>query len=453
MAIHAHDVLLPAGWRSDVRLKIAGGRIASIETGVPPQPGDERHHALVAAMPNLHSHAFQRAMAGLAEMRGPTSDSFWTWRERMYRFALAVEPDDLAAIAAQLYVEMLESGFSRAGEFHYLHHARDGRPYADVGEMAVRIAEASEAAGIALTLLPVFYAHGGFGGRAPLAEQRRFICDIDLYARLVERSRQIMRPLAGSGLGVAPHSLRAVTMEELSVVAALATGGPCHIHVAEQEREVQDCLAWGGARPVETLLDGADVDARWCLVHATHMTEAETRRLARSGAVAGLCPITEANLGDGVFPAPVFMQEGGRYGIGSDSNVQVGVGDELRQLEYSQRIATRSRNVMRQSPGSTGRALYESALSGGNVALGVDCPGIAARAPADLVSLDLSRAPGISGDAILDGWIFARSVAVDCVWVAGHKRVVDGRHVRREPIARRFAETLQRLLLDDRTNG
>ena len=331
--IHARQALLADGWARDVRLRVEDGRIAAVEAGAPPAPDDERHDAILPGLPNLHSHAFQRGMAGLAETRGPGSDSFWSWRTVMYRFALSMTPEDVEAVAAQLYVEMLEAGFTRVGEFHYLHHDRDGGRYGDVAEMAARIAAAASATGMALTLLPVFYAHAGFGGTPPGEGQRRFINDRDSYMALLERCRALTAALPEGVTGVAPHSLRAVTPQELAEVVAMAGEGPIHIHIAEQVKEVEDSIAWSGRRPVEWLLDNQPVDARWCLIHATHMTQDVTQGMARAGAVAGLCPVTEANLGDGTFPAPGFLAAGGRYGVGSDSNVLIGLPDELRQLE------------------------------------------------------------------------------------------------------------------------
>ena len=452
MAIHAKAALLEGGWANDVRLELAGGRLSRLEAGVAPQPGDERHAVIVPGMPNLHSHAFQRAMAGLAEQRGPRADSFWTWRELMYRFALSMTPGDVEAVAAQVYVEMLEAGFTRVGEFHYLHHDTDGRPFTDIGEMAVRIGAAAAETGIGLTLLPVFYAHSGFGGATPSVSQRRFINNVDGFIRLLERSREIVRDLPGSVVGVAPHSLRAVTQEELAAVVAMAGEGPIHIHVAEQVREVDECIAWSGARPVEWLLGQQQIGQNWCLIHATHMTDAETHVLAASGAVAGLCPITEANLGDGIFPAADFIAAGGAVGVGSDSNVLIGLGDELRQLEYSQRLAGRARNVLGGPDRSTGRQLFDAALAGGSQALAAG-GGLAEGSPADFVALDLAYAPWLTGDDVLDGWIFSRTVAVDCVWVAGRKRVEAGRHADREAIATRFAATMRTLTAKNRHAG
>jgi formiminoglutamate deiminase len=441
-------LLTPQGWRRDVSVAIENGLIASASPAGAPQATDERHAIGLPGMPDLHSHAFQRGMAGLAEIRGPAADNFWTWRELMYRFALTMGPEDVEAVAAQLYVEMLEAGFTRVGEFHYLHHDTDGRPYANVAELAERIAAAAETTGIALTLLPVFYAHANFSGVAPTPGQRRFICDIDLFARLLEASRTAVATLPGANIGVAPHSLRAATPAELAEVASLADGGPIHMHIAEQVKEVEDCVAWSGARPVEWLLGHVEVDRRWCLIHATHMTEGETRALASSGATAGLCPITEANLGDGIFNGPAFAAGGGRYGIGSDSNIMIGVADELRQLEYAQRLRDRARNVMATDGGSTGRALFDAALAGGAAALGAAPAGLVPGAPADIVSLRADHPALVArdGDAILDAWIFAGGRdLVDCVWARGVKRVAGGRHVSHDSVFPRFRAAIERV--------
>ena len=446
-ALFAESALLPEGWANGVRIEAAGGRIASVKAGAKAKAGDDRVAILLPGMPNLHSHAFQRGMAGLAETRGPGADSFWSWREVMYRFALSMTPDHVEAVAAQLYAEMLEAGFTRVGEFHYLHHDVDGRPFADIAEMAGRIAAAATETGIGLTLLPVFYAHSGFGGQNPTEGQRRFINDLKGFARLIESSRKAVESIPEAVVGVAPHSLRAVMPKELAAVTALAPDGPIHIHAAEQMREVEDCIEWSGARPVEWLLANAGVDARWCLIHATHMTEAETKQMARAGAIAGLCPITEANLGDGTFPGRRFAAKGGRYGIGSDSNVLIGVSDELRQLEYSQRLVRQARNVLAKSGQSNGRALFDAAVAGGGIALGMGEGGLAEGAPADFVSLDPAHPTlaGKKGDAILDAWIFANGAKVDKVWVRGKKLVEGGRHLRRDAIAKRFRNAMMEL--------
>jgi len=440
-SLFADNVLLPSGWHSDVRLEFVGNRIAAIEIGEPARNGDEMHQIVLPGMANVHSHAFQRAMAGLAETRGKGSDSFWTWRDTMYGFAVNMTPDHLEAIAAQLYVEMLEAGFTRVGEFHYLHHDQDGHPYDDIAELAERIAAASQTAGIALTLLPVFYAHSGFGGLPPSLGQRRFINSLDGFAVLLERCREITGRLSGANLGIAPHSLRAVTPQELEAVVSMAPHGPIHIHVAEQVKEVQDCIAWCAARPVEWLLSRAEVNERWCLVHATHMSDTENRDLALSGAVAGLCPITEANLGDGTFDAPRFVGNGGRFGVGSDSNVFISLKAELKQLEYSQRLAKRGRNIIALPGRSNGRFLFDMAMEGGATAT-CSTAGLIPGGYADFMTLDCSAAHHLKRDQILDNWIFAHDVRVDCVWAQGHKVVAGGRHIYRNTVAERFGKAM-----------
>ncbi len=423
----------------DVR---ADGSIASVT----PQSGEsaERLTGLVVpGMPNLHSHAFQRAMAGLAERAGPAGDNFWRWREVMYRFLAVLTPEDIEAIAGQLYVECLQHGYTSVAEFHYLHNAPDGTRYADPAELAHRIVAAAHTAGIGLTLLPVLYCHSQFGGAPPSEAQRRFIMAPDAYATLCQS-------LAGeTRLGVAPHSLRAVTPEELAAAIAIAGDKPIHIHIAEQEKEVADCLAWSGARPVAWLLDHAPVDHRWCLVHATHMDDGERRRLASSAAVAGLCQTTEANLGDGIFPLRAFLAEGGRFGIGSDSNVCTSPVEELRWLEYIRRLEARARNVTETRPGaSVATSLYTRALAGGAQALGRGASAIAPGGLADLVVLDTGHPAlvGRSGDAILDAWLFSgNSTPVRDVMVAGQWLVRDGVHRAQQAVATTFARTMRRL--------
>ncbi|HUD93854.1 formimidoylglutamate deiminase [Sphingobium sp.] len=442
-------LLLPDGWGRNVRVALAGGRIAAVEPGARPAAGDERHRCGLPGMPNLHSHAFQRGMAGLAERRGPTDDSFWTWRDIMYRFVDRMTPDDVRIIATLAYVEMLESGFSRVGEFHYLHHDREGRRFADIAEMCGAIVAAAADSGIGMTLLPVLYSHAGFGAQPPQPAQARFINDMDGYARLLDRADVHARTLPDAVVGVAPHSLRAVSPDQLRDLAALAKGRPVHIHIAEQLKEVDDCLAWSGQRPVEWLLDHVDVDDRWCLVHATHMTDAETQAMARSGAVAGLCPITEANLGDGLFPVEAFLEAGGRYGVGSDSNILIDCAEELRLLEYGQRLTRRGRNMMARGAGrSTGADLHAGALAGGAAALGV-AGGIAVGLSADIISLDLDH-PSLAhrqDDAITDSFVFAAGrSAIDCVWRHGTKLVRGGRHRIRDRVVRDYGRVLERLI-------
>ncbi|WP_285017543.1 formimidoylglutamate deiminase [Novosphingobium sp. fls2-241-R2A-195] len=441
--------LLPEGWARDVRVTLEQGRIAALEADTERLPEDERHPCALPGMPNLHSHAFQRGMAGLAEQRGPANDSFWTWREIMYRFVQRMTPDDVRAIAAMAYVEMLEGGFTRVGEFHYLHHDREGGAFADVAQMSAAVLAAAGDTGIGMTLLPVLYSYAGFGAQPPSDAQARFINDLDRYARLFEGAQAHARALPDAVVGVAPHSLRAVSPDQLRDLEPLAKARPVHIHIAEQVKEVDDCLAWSGRRPVEWLLDNAEVDGRWCLVHATHMTKSETVAAARSGAVAGLCPITEANLGDGLFPVEGFLQAGGRYGIGSDSNVLIDAAEELRLLEYGQRLTRRARNVMaRESGRSTGADLYAGALTGGAAALGVG-GGIAVGLPADIVSLNLDHPAMVhrAGNAITDSFVFAAGrSAIDCVWRHGDKLVSEGRHHARDRVVRDYAKVLETLI-------
>lgn len=440
---HFDQALLPGGWATDVAVTVQGGLMVAIDAGVPAERDAERHAIALPGLPNLHSHAFQRGMAGLAEVNRGGDDSFWSWRETMYRFVGRLTPDHLRAIAAQAYVEMLETGFTRVGEFHYLHHDIGGGAFADPAAMSRAIFEAAAETGIALTHLPVFYAHAGFGGLAPGEGQRRFVHDVDGYARLLEALRPSLATLPDAVLGVAPHSLRAVTPEELAVVATLGDS-PIHIHMAEQVKEVEDCIAWSGARPVQWLLDHVDVDRRWCLVHATHMTDDEAGRAASSGAVAGLCPITEANLGDGIFPAVPFLAAGGAWGVGSDSNILIDASEELRLFEYGQRLAHRRRNRLAPTGASVGDTLYRSAAAGGARALGAPA-GLAIGNPADFVTLDRDH-PALAErrEALLtDGWVFAAGrQAIDGVWRRGHRLVTAGRHGERERIAARYRQVL-----------
>jgi formiminoglutamate deiminase len=446
--------LLPTGWAARVQLTVESGIISALQPGVSPAVTDERGAIAVPGLGNIHSHGFQRGMAGLTEHRASGEDDFWSWRTLMYRFLDRLTPDDVQAITAQAYAEMLQGGFTRVGEFHYLHHDPAGRPYQRLGEMASRIVAAAEVTGIGLTLLPVWYAHGGFGGAAPTPGQRRFLNDPDRFARLLAESGEAIACLPDARLGVAPHSLRAVTPEELRSIVPLAGPGGVHIHAAEQMKEVDDCLAWSGKRPVEWLLDEVGLDERWRLIHATHLTPDETRRLAASGAVVGLCPVTEANLGDGIFPAQAYLSSGGALGVGTDSNVVIDGAQELRILEYGQRLTRRARNVLAapERP-STGATLFTAALAGGQQALGdlaLGAPtGLAVGASADIVALDRDHPAliGRSGDALLDGWIFAGDArCVETVWRGGKRVVERGRHRDATAIGAAYAATLNRLL-------
>ena len=448
-SFHCASVLLPEGWASNARLTVTKGAFARIERDVPAGPADQRIAVALPGMPNVHSHGFQRGMAGLTEYRGPAADNFWSWRELMYRFVARMTPEDLQAVTAFAYVEMLESGFTRVGEFHYVHHDPEGRAYTDPAEMAARVCAAAEETEMGLSLFPVFYAHGNFGGAAPTPGQRRFVTDLDAFTKLLDGARRALRALPDAHLGVAPHSLRAVTPAQLREVISLGGAGPIHIHAAEQWREVEECVQWSGARPVEWLLDHAPVDRRWCLVHATHLNASELSRLAASGAVAGFCPVTEANLGDGIAPARGLIDAGGAFGIGTDSNVLIGVSEELRQLEYCQRLRDRVRNVIGAADSrSTGRALLGGAVRGGARSLGI-AAGIVEGASADFVSLDVGAADFAHRheDALLDTFIFSGGGGgIDGVWRAGRQVVARGRHVKRDSIDARYRAALGHLL-------
>ena len=446
MKVFARAALLPDGWADDVLINIgADGSIASVTANAQLDGAEVAAGPLVPGVPNLHSHAFQRALAGRTGGGSATGDSFWTWRQAMYAFVDRVDADAFEAIAAQAYVEMLKAGYTAVAEFHYVHHDPTGRPYADPAELARRVVAAATDTGIALTLLPVFYAHAGFGGAPSTAGQRRFTHTVDSYARLVGLLARDAQA-GGVTLGVAPHSLRAVTPDELAaVVALLGAGAPIHIHAAEQVREVADCVAWSGARPVEWLLDHAGVDDRWCVVHATHMTAEETTRLAASGAIAGLAPTTEADLGDGTFPARAFLGAGGAFGIGSDSNTIVDPFAELRQLEWSQRLALLERNVLVGNGTPVGQSLYMKAARGGAAALAHAAGAIATGMRADFVVLNgddpaLAEAPR---EAVIDAAIFGPCRRpVKNVMIAGRWTVREGRHPREDEVFTRYRKAM-----------
>ncbi len=451
--LHLAQALLPEGFADGVTLTIGDGVIRQVAVDTKPPAGSQRLPGLtLPGMPNLHSHAFQRGMAGLAEHRGSAEDSFWTWREVMYRFLDRLDPDDVQAIAAQAFVEMLEGGFTALAEFHYLHHDKDGRPYADIAAMAGAIAAAADETGLGLTLLPVLYRFGNFGNAPPVHGQRRFVNDRDAYLRLIEASEIALKPLPDVRLGVAPHSLRAVALDDLDWLASLRPDAPVHIHVAEQMREVEDSLKLTGRRPVELLMESTQLGPRWCLIHATHLTDAERDGIAASGAVAGLCPITESSLGDGIFDGVRYARAGGLFGVGSDSNIQIDAGSELRQLEYSQRLRDRRRALFAEADASTGVALWRGACMGGARACGRDIGAIAVGCRADLVTLDADHPAlvGRDGAAALDSAIFAaNALPVREVRVGGRLLVSDGRHQARETIRKRFGATMRRLLARD----
>lgn len=446
---HCKHALTPDGWAQNVILRTGpDGLIESITEDAAAGQDAVQLACVLPGLSNLHSHAFQRGMAGLSEHRGPGDDSFWTWRDVMYRFNDHLQPEDVETIAAMAYCEMIESGFTRVAEFHYLHHAPGGETYEDRAEMAGRIVSAARTCGIGLTLLPVFYRWAGFGQAAPEHGQRRFVNTPDSYADLIAASRKHLDSYPGSRLGIAPHSLRAASMDDIRLIRPLAGSGPVHIHIAEQVREVDDCEAATGARPVNHLLDNHDVDAAWCLVHATHLTPQETERLAGSGAIAGLCPQTEANLGDGLFPMLAYRAAGGRYGIGTDSHIRIDAAEEIRLLEYGQRLMHRGRNLISNPAESTGRTLLSEAVAGGAQACGIDCPALRPGAPADFVELDLAsdRLAGRSGDNVIDSWIFSGDGRqLRSAYVSGKQVVSDGAALARPSISRAFRQTMAAL--------
>ncbi|MGJ8546832.1 MAG: formimidoylglutamate deiminase [Sulfitobacter sp.] len=448
--IFAKQARLPGGWAQDIRITLARGRIAQIETGGAAQPGDTAVDTLLPALGNLHSHSFQRAMAGMSEYRMAGKDSFWTWRELMYRFTAHLTPEQVEAIAAFVFLEMQEAGYASVGEFHYLHHQPGGAAYADLGELSARIAAAAQRAQIGLTHLPVLYSYGGAAKQPLEPGQARFGNSVDRFNDLVLRAKHAVADLPEDCIvGIAPHSLRATSPNDLARLLAAHGAGPVHIHIAEQPKEVADIRAWLGARPVEWLLGNAPVGADWCLIHATHMTADETANLAGSGAVAGLCPVTEANLGDGPFNGPDYLKAGGAFGVGSDSNVLISLTEELRTLEYSQRLRDLARNVMVVGEGSVGETLYLGAAKGGAQALGRGAGEIAPGALADLVAID-SDAPALCAlrrEQLLDGLVFAaKDDVVTDVWSAGRHAVQARRHVKRDEIVADYRAAMQSLM-------
>lgn len=448
--IWADLVLTSDGWRSGVTLEIDRGRILRMKSDT--SPAGYRAGLLLPAPANGHSHAFQRAMAGLSEHRGPNKDSFWTWRSLMYRFLEHLTPEQVCNVAAYAQMEMLEAGFGASVEFHYLHHQQDGTPYTNLGEMSAQICVAAGESGIGLTLLPVHYQYGGCD-RRPLSQgQRRFGNTPDRFSRLVEDARGALTCLPDDArIGVAPHSLRAVATDDLTDIVALADGGPVHMHLAEQLAEVEEVHAALGARPVSWALNNLALGASWSLIHCTQMTARETTDLAATGATVGLCPLTEANLGDGVFDGVRYLDAGGRFAIGSDSNIRISLSEELRQFETSQRLRDNSRAALATEVHTTGRRLLEDAAAGGAQAAGRGSGRIEEGAYADLLALDAGHPDlaGLPGDAAIDTFVFAGGPEmVQDVWSAGRHLVQGGRHIRRNAITRAYKAAVLPLRAD-----
>jgi formimidoylglutamate deiminase len=434
----AREALLPSGWAKDVLLSVDQGEIVAVEAGA--AGANPLAGPVLPGMANLHSHAFQRAMAGLTEARGPAGDDFWSWRELMYRFVERLTPDQAQVIAHQLYIELLRQGYTAVAEFHYVHRP-DGLLQAHL--------DAAHEAGIAITLLPSVYRWGGFG-RRPLEErQRRFERDTASVLQACDALKIRMTPEVR--IGVAPHSLRAVDPDALSeLVKGIDEETPIHIHASEQTREVDECVAALGARPVRWLLDNLPINRRWCVVHATHLAKDEVQGLAASGAVAGLCPSTEANLGDGIFPLPAYRAAGGRYGVGGDSHVSRNPAEELRLLEYFQRLSVRKRNlVVTEKSKSAGTTLWLEAAAGGAQALGRRMGALAPGLRADFVVLDGEHPDlaGRSGEAIADALVFSGSGdLVRDVMVGGRWVVQQKHHAAEEAAASRYKDALKNLL-------
>lgn len=442
----ADTALLPSGWATDVRITIGGdGRISDVQRGVSEE--GTRVPLLLPAPTNVHSHAFQRAMAGLTERRGPDpSDSFWTWRQLMFRFLDRLTPDHVEAITAFVQMEMLEAGYACSAEFHYLHHQPGGMPYDNLAEMSERVAAAAAQSGIGLCLLPVHYQFGGCDGRALGPGQIRFGNDLTRFQALHEGAVAALGALPeDTSHGVAPHSLRALEADDLRAYGQHFPSGPIHMHLAEQAPEVDEVQAFWGARPVEWALDNMEIDARWCLIHCTQMTPSETMRLARTKAVAGLCPITESSLGDGIFDGIRWTVAGGAFAVGSDSNIRIALAEELRTLDYSQRLRDGTRAALASADKSTGRRMYDGILQGGARAVQRDSGRIEVGAFADLLALDTSSEHlwGRERDTALDAWIFAGDDRlVTDVWSAGRHVVQGGQHRARPAIVAAYKRTI-----------
>ncbi len=450
--IYCHRVLLADGWKEHVVLGIgASGFIESLGTGTQSEADVILQGTVIPGMPNLHSHGFQRMMAGMTGAHRQHADSFWGWREAMYRLANKITPEQVEDCMAWVFAEMLTAGYTSCAEFHYLHHQPGGTSYDQRAELSLRVLAAANSAGLGLCLLPVLYCASGFGQHSTSAEQARFSHSLDGYLDLLQDCKQAVRGQVLHRVGIAPHSLRAVPAEILALLfdSVDDTELPVHIHIAEQIDEVQDCLAHLGARPVAWLLDNAPVNARWCLVHATHINDSERANAAASGAIAGLCPTTEADLGDGFFATAEWLDAGGRFGIGSDSNLRISVSEELRSLEYSERLRRGRRNVLRDEDGNCGRFLYEHSARAGAQALAQETGVLAGGRRADLVELDPAHPllAGRDGDAVLESLVFAGGKdMVRSVFVGGRQLVTEGRHVDEVALRRRFDNAMQAVL-------
>jgi len=445
----AKQALIASAWEENVKIHVVNGLVAQIETHQTSDGCEVLEGPVLPGMVNLHSHAFQRAMAGLAEVCLDPKDSFWSWRDLMYGLVAKLTPEQVGEIATYLYIEMLKAGYTQVAEFHYLHHQQSGQAYVNPAEMALQVRQAAVETGIGQTLLPVLYSHSGFGGQAPNAGQARFIHDVDAYLRLQEQLGKNMNALTHNQ-GLCFHSLRAVTQSQMeTALSSLPQDWPVHIHIAEQQKEVDDCIAWSGQRPVEWLSNEVGFDSRWCLIHATHVNEQEVKTIAQSQAVVGLCPSTEANLGDGIFPITDLVAQGGRLGIGSDSHVCVSVAEELRTLEYGQRLRDEQRNrVYSEKQPSVGDYLYQTSVIGGNAACNIDT-GLHVGARADFITLDTSHPLLASAkpEQLINRWTFGiNHNPVKDVFVAGEQVIAAGNHKLEANASSALAASLKALL-------
>ena len=450
MNLFADIALTPKGWVKNVRVSLDNfGRIVNVESEIERKDTDQylRDRILLPALSNLHTHSFQRAIAGLTEKRSMERDSFWRWRALMFKFIESLTPEKIYAITALVYMEMLECGYVSAGEFHYIHNQKDGNNYSDIAETSYSIINAAKEVGMGLTILPVFYAGDILNEGKFNKGQIRFINNLDQFLKIIYKVEKALTNAPDDySIGIAPHSLRTIPLEFLREIDNIRSKGPVHIHVAEQLKEVEIIISNFGSRPVEWLINNININSRWCLIHATHMLQNETKNLAKSGAVVGLCPLTEANLGDGIFDGREYILSGGKFGIGSDSNVRISLTEELRLLEYSQRLIRKERNLMTNTYGSVGSSLFKQALVGGAQALERDSGSIEVGNWGDLLTLD-SKALNFCNcdeDDFLDRWIFSGDDRLVCeVWSAGRQMVSNGRHVFRDKIERHYRAVIR----------
>ncbi len=456
--IYAKHILLKDGWSENVLMEIdANGIIRTLEINakLPREfTGEFIQHSVIPGMVNNHSHAFQWAMAGLAEQSGTGNDSFWSWRKIMYDFVGKITPDDLEAIASALYMQMLKAGYTSVGEFHYLHHDVNGQHYTNQAEMSQRIFEAASYSGINVTLLPVFYRYSGFGEQPPNVGQQRFINSQEQYADLLN-SISNLADTYGQNFGIAPHSLRAVNRDDISFAIkhldSINNKAPIHIHIAEQLKEVDDCLRVYGKRPVEWLADNFELNNRWCLVHATHMNLEEVVTVASSNAVVSVCTSTEGNLGDGFFLMQNYKKNNGAWGVGSDSHISVDAAEELRWLEYQNRLMSHSRTVLTDGDySSNGHWLWAKAAQGGAQSLNNSAGAIEVGAKADFIELDNEDISllGKKDNDLIDSLIFNQqsSLKFNSVWVSGNRVIDGGHHVHEKAIKDNYKNVLKKLL-------